>query len=445
MLKSTWNEFIYDLKSGNDIAFLGSTWDKSNDYIKDIIDNRLSEIEINYNRKLNKITSSSIKFDRLDDGKVETSSLNRTGTVYTYKGLFIINNDKSHIIYKISDKNTLNFNDLIEKQKQEQELARLQKIKDDEAAEQKKKDDFKKELESYFNHKYWDKEKTSKLTPLQFGRVKKSLEKQYRYDGIVRSVKENIEFNTWDKKEIGKAYINWKHYDKLCDWAGNDTEESRAYKKRIENKKIYELYYSDKNGTYTEIPKIVYDLLINDFDTVPGATNPGLEDDIVPGATNPEKSIGEAPTNFSKREFLKMMLKKYNKQKIKVVEKIDPQFAGVISNGSLRVVFDTDSDYLIIEDTITKDNIALYYEFMDDEDLEKHKDILSVILCQRRADIVKIIDFENHSNITLDNTMLKTIKWECFGIKDNLKPIDEYIEEIKGSSEYKEYIESKGV
>lgn len=74
----------------------------------------------------------------------------------------------------------------------------------------------------------------------------------------------------------------------------------------------------------------------------------------------------------TKKEFIKMMLKKYNKSQIKVVDKIDPNFAGSLSNGQIKIVFDVDKDFLIIQDNITIDNISLYYEFMSDEDLEKY-------------------------------------------------------------------------
>jgi len=96
---------------------------------------------------------------------------------------------------------------------------------------------------------------------------------------------------------------------------------------------------------------------------------------------------------------------------------------------------------------ITKDNIHLYYEFMSDEDLEKYQDIISNLLLERQHLII------------YKNNEMKIVKEDCkyceskfinsyciynclFGVKDTLKPIDDYIEEIKASNEYKEYIKN---
>lgn len=93
---------------------------------------------------------------------------------------------------------------------------------------------------------------------------------------------------------------------------------------------------------------------------------------------------------------------------------------------------------------IDKDNIHLYYEFMSDEDLEKifkNSSFLHDIQLDRFFKIAELLrintkEFEKFKKSFLSDAY--------FGIKDVLKPIDEYIAEIKASSEYKEYIaESK--
>ena len=83
------------------------------------------------------------------------------------------------------------------------------------------------------NHKIWNKEKIKKLTPLQYGRVKKVLEELYRFDNGVMELKERIE-----KGDIIKRY-------KISD-----------------SRKKYNVMYS-KNGreVFFNIPKIVYDLI----------------------------------------------------------------------------------------------------------------------------------------------------------------------------------------
>jgi len=97
--------------------------------------------------------------------------------------------------------------------------------------------------------------------------------------------------------------------------------------------------------------------------------------------------------------------------------------------------------------TITKDNIALYYEFMSDEDLEKCGTLIDEILQDRLLQITQELNIGSDillgsstvtTNTKGDDTIFLNI--DAFHIKDTLKPIDEYIAEIKASSEYKEYI-----
>lgn len=124
---------------------------------------------------------------------------------------------------------------------------------------------------------------------------------------------------------------------------------------------------------------------------------------------------------------------------------------------------------------ITKENIHLYYELMSDEDkfnyskhinrknielvylllnndLKKHHfDNIDVMFSMRKAKLVKefgtdykiickseLFKAKDHFILSEDgyfNTALK-----AFEIKDTLKPIKEYIEEIKESFGYKEYL-----
>lgn len=104
---------------------------------------------------------------------------------------------------------------------------------------------------------------------------------------------------------------------------------------------------------------------------------------------------------------------------------------------------------------IDKDNITLYYEFMSDEDLIEHKNaqIVVPLLTTRFFEAFKSLNIDIDNNDTYDNIITNhivntigcgdndyVIRQTMFGIKDTLKPIDEYIEDIKASSEYKEYI-----
>ena len=102
---------------------------------------------------------------------------------------------------------------------------------------------------------------------------------------------------------------------------------------------------------------------------------------------------------------------------------------------------------------ITKDNIHLYYEFMSDEDLELHKIMIACVLGDRDREIFKQLFSPSSSNqdekFTIfcghssDKRSLNStykIQQTVFGVKDTLKPIDEYIAEIKASEAYKAYI-----
>ena len=443
MEKITQKEFINKINN-YDSAMICSTSNKSFEEIKEIIENN-SILDINFNRQAI-CKGQNIQFKYLKDDKVNTSHLGLLDTiVYKYNDFYIVEdkgeNYNYQMIYAISDKKTLN---LVELEKIQIENEKIQALKDEETEKQNKINEHKKELESYFNHKFWNKEKINKLTPLQFGRLKKSLEKQYRYDGTIRTVKENIEFNEWDKKEIGKASINYKHYDKLCDHWGYDTVESREYKEKISNKKIYELYYKNDIGSYTEIPKIIFDILIDDFSVVDTPTN-FLKNDITLNRENTINAILDY-THTPKEHI----------QEIENLSDKDLYFHlenfCLTCNDDFKKVLKK-FNCISFED-ITKDNIHLYYEFMSIEDLEKYSDILGVLFIDRTSIILNLL-FPNIQELRELEDYLKTdVFFQHFGIykataryffgtKDTLKPIDEYIEEIKASSEYKEYISTK--
>lgn len=94
--------------------------------------------------------------------------------------------------------------------------------------------------------------------------------------------------------------------------------------------------------------------------------------------------------------------------------------------------------------TITKDNIDIYYEFMGDEDLEKYTEIINPILGSRYNTVFhrffSILKLSDFSYFEYSDNYKGLIYRQClFGINDTLKPIDEYIEDIKASNEYKEY------
>lgn len=95
---------------------------------------------------------------------------------------------------------------------------------------------------------------------------------------------------------------------------------------------------------------------------------------------------------------------------------------------------------IIVE--ISEDNIHLYYKFMNKDDISKYRNILHIFFNKRQP--LNIEDF-----LEIDKEVIReNWKYDCFadgkiktqsyfGIKDTLKPIDEYIEEIKESEKYK--------
>ena len=94
---------------------------------------------------------------------------------------------------------------------------------------------------------------------------------------------------------------------------------------------------------------------------------------------------------------------------------------------------------------ITKNNIADYYEFMSSKDKNKNARLISAILFERcyskefdrfLKEIPMEVLLKNSCDRAFGDLLVET---SYFGIRDTLKPIDEYIAEIKESEAYKEY------
>ena len=152
---------------------------------------------------------------------------------------------------------------------------------------------------------------------------------------------------------------------------------------------------------------------------------------------------------YEKKVILKNLLKKYNKQFISVVSNLDREKSGSVSSCNFQIIFDLAKDTVLIEDIITDENISLYYEFIKKEDINKHQaDILACVLSTRRVKAIRELNIPNKdysSIIKIDyfeficdfNTKgYCDIEQMIFGIKDTLKPINEYIAEIKKSEQY---------
>ena len=103
---------------------------------------------------------------------------------------------------------------------------------------------------------------------------------------------------------------------------------------------------------------------------------------------------------------------------------------------------------------IKEDNIHLYYEFMSDEDIHKHLSIIHFKLkdetidgLSRGGNIAKALDIKGAELIknskVIPHSSGAVTHVLRFGVKDTLKPIDDYILEIKESEAYKAHIHSK--
>ena len=94
-----------------------------------------------------------------------------------------------------------------------------------------------------------------------------------------------------------------------------------------------------------------------------------------------------------------------------------------------------------IDVVVDEDNIHLYYEFMGDEDIKNNIDVLYSLFMDRAIKIQVALNLTPKELHAFATGELKALF--IFGVKDTLKPIDEYIAEIKGSDGYKAYVASK--
>lgn len=97
------------------------------------------------------------------------------------------------------------------------------------------------------------------LTPMQIGRINKCLDKLFRWDGEVMSVRERLE------KFHKKGLLLSKHVsDKTIDYNRHKFncmrgDEQAVYERRLRDGRYY--WYDYSEGFSSQIPKIVYDCL----------------------------------------------------------------------------------------------------------------------------------------------------------------------------------------
>ena len=170
--------------------------------------------------------------------------------------------------------------------------------------------------------------------------------------------------------------------------------------------------------------------------------------DTVEPTENDKKVVGSTPTNFEKKDS---KMKKVNLKNV----------------------------------VITEDNISDYYEFMSDDELLEHSSLISTVFYYRYNDLYKVRIYDNGkhgkyfklpqrentkilfsekfkdnngydnyklspstppilelNDVHLLHDGLSPVGLTIFGVKDTLKPLDDYILEIKESVSYKAYMSS---
>lgn len=97
-------------------------------------------------------------------------------------------------------------------------------------------------------------------------------------------------------------------------------------------------------------------------------------------------------------------------------------------------------DYEKDNNLIDKDNIHLYYEFMSKKDKNNTSNILDGVFKIRLDKIKRELNINSvliHDFFEYEMNKNNQVSMTLFQTKDNLKPLDEYIAEIKDSEQYK--------
>lgn len=92
------------------------------------------------------------------------------------------------------------------------------------------------------------------LTAATEARLQKSLAQQYRFDGVIMTLKQKLDTDavSFDTKEVAKYEYNRHKFNRM-----NHAEQAEYEKKLAERKLSYRAIYAD--GSFIEIPKMVYE------------------------------------------------------------------------------------------------------------------------------------------------------------------------------------------
>lgn len=98
------------------------------------------------------------------------------------------------------------------------------------------------------------------------------------------------------------------------------------------------------------------------------------------------------------------------------------------------------------KENINKENISLYYEFMNKEELIKNRNLIFSIISERFEKMKEILNYcedliyrKDNNIISLETIDNFIVSFSVFGIKDTFEPLEKFTEEIKQSKKYEEY------
>lgn len=111
---------------------------------------------------------------------------------------------------------------------------------------------------SYFSMPLWNKNAVKKLTPAQYGRVTKMLDKLFRYESGVMSLKENLESLDIKCKEMTDNMYKWNRRR----FNAMSGDEQRAYEARLKNGRSFDVHFTREGKSFiVEVQKMIFNLL----------------------------------------------------------------------------------------------------------------------------------------------------------------------------------------
>jgi hypothetical protein len=150
---------------------------------------------------------------------------------------------------------------------------------------------------------------------------------------------------------------------------------------------------------------------------------------------------------MTKKEIIKELMVGYGRKYISVKEDLEGVFVDTFKKDGVEITYSLEhNETLGIKDVITGDNIHLYYELMSKSERNKISNILDGIFKIRLNTIKNLLDINVpilDDNFTYEMNKNNQVSMTLFGTKDTLKPLEEYIKDIKESEQYKEYVSKK--